>query len=255
MPQGNQPFREPTTRTQRILRAAWAARTLALGAGCAFLVLALSAQNRAFAGSPIRLFYSVRHAVFGNIGTYSNTIEKKDGVTTVLTQAHFRVRLFGMLLEGQEGKHVEEWNKNRLIYFHGITNKGSSRFEVIGQAKGNKFVIHSTLGTIIAPGSVHPANPWSANILDSHTMMHVDTGKLEKVRISGGQSAPVTIEGKPVPCREYKLTGKTKYWVWLDAAGVPVKFKIADGTGMITFILAHCTNCSLDGRFAAQDPR
>lgn len=229
-----------------------AARAFAVGTSCALLVFGFLTQGRAFAASPVRLFYNVHHAIFGNIGTYSNTIKKKNGVTTVFTHAHFRVHLFGILLGGQEGRHVEEWVRNRLIYFHGITNKDNKRFEVLGQAKGNKFVIHSSLGTIIAPASVHPANPWSANILDSHTMMRVDTGKLEHIRITGGGPVVAKIESEAVPCREYELIGEAKYWVWLDSTGVPVKFKIADDTGMVTFTLSKCTGCKLDGRYAAQ---
>ena len=228
------------------------AKTLAFGFGSALLFFALFAQSRAVAAAPMRLLYSVHHAIFGNIGTYSNTIEKKDGATLVFTHAHFRVRILGIPLGGEEGRHVEEWAKNRLIYFHGITYKGSKRFVVLGKAVGNKFVIHSSLGTITAPASVHPANPWSANILDSRTMMRVDTGKLEKVRVEPGKPVSAKIEGETVPCRKYELIGNTKYWVWLDAQGVPVEFKVDDNTGMVTFTLSHCTGCSLDDRYASR---
>jgi Domain of unknown function (DUF6134) len=241
---------EATVRTRRARRAGRVARAFAQAAICALFVLAFLAQAPALAASPVRLLYGVQHAIFGDIGTYSNTIAKKDGVTTVRTHAHFRVRLLGILLGGQEGRHVEQWVKNRLVYFHGITNKGNKRLEVIGKANGDKFIIHSALGTIVAPASVHPANPWSSNILDSHTMMRVDTGKLEKVSITGGEPTPVTLDGVAIPCREYKLMGHTNYWVWLDDAGVPVKFKVADDTGMVTFTLSHCNGCDRDGRYA-----
>ncbi len=232
-------------------RRGWkGARGVGVGFGFAVLLLALLGQVQALAASPIRLVYKVQHAIFGDIGTYSNTIKGKDGVITVLTEAHFRVRVLGIRLGGQEGRHVEQWIKNRLVYFQGVTNKGSERFEVTGKASGGKFIIHSSLGTITAPASVHPANPWSANILDSDTMMRVDTGKLEKVRVSRGQPDPVKIDGETVATQEYELVGDTKYWVWLDSEGIPVKFKVDDDTGMVTFTLSDCTGCRLDGRYA-----
>ncbi len=218
----------------------------------ALLVAALFACGPAFAAAQKELLYHVKHAIFGDIGTYSNTIEKSAGVTTVLTQAQFRVRILGIPLRSENGRHIEKWVKNRLVYFHGVTDKGGKPFEVTGKAKGNSFIIHSALGKIVAPASVHPANPWSSNFLDSRTMMRVDTGKLETVRVTGSNPARVPIDGEAVPAREYKLVGKTKYWIWLDDAGVPVKFKVDDNTGMITFTLARCAGCALDGRYAAR---
>jgi hypothetical protein len=126
-----------------------------------------------------------------------------------------------------------------------VTNKGSGATVLKGEARGNSFVISSPTGTITAPATVHPANPWSANFLNSNTMMRPDNGKLEKVNVSGGQQAVVTIDGKPLRARKYEVSGDGRYTVWLDEKGVPVEFIADDDGGKVTFTLTSCIRCDV----------
>jgi len=196
------------------------------------------------ADASAQLSYRVTHSVFGEIGTYTNTLETaRDGVT-VRTRAHFEVRMLGVRMYHEDAERTERWQANRLISFHGITDKGDGPAVVSGEARGDSFIITSPHGTVTAPASVHPANPWSANFLSSDTMMRPDTGKIERVRVSGGQETALNIEGTAVPVRRYEVNGATRYTVWLDAHDVPVMFLIDDDTGKVTFTLAKCVPCA-----------
>ena len=215
----------------------------ALAASFALLVAIAAIGPTAVAAAPMQLTYNVTHSVFGDIGTYINTIEPTNSGTTVLTRAHFVVKMLGVQLYSENAERTEHWQGNRLVSFQGVTSKGSQSTVVHGQAEGNGFVISSPQGTITAPPTVHPANPWSANFLDSHTMMRPDTGRLERVSISGGQEAVITIDGTPVRTQKYEVEGATRYTVWLDSQGVPVMFIVDDNSGKVTFTLAHCLGC------------
>jgi Family of unknown function (DUF6134) len=197
----------------------------------------------AAAETPAEFIYRVSHSVFGEIGTYSNTIEpSRDGIT-VQTRAHFEVSMLGVPLHREDAERTERWQGNRLVSFHGVTDKGNGPAEVTGEARGNGFVITSSQGTVTAPASVHPANPWSNNFLSSNTMMRPDSGKLEQVRVGGGQETTVKIDGATIPAVKYEVDGSTRYTVWLDGRGVPVMFRIDDDTGKVTFTLAKCVHC------------
>jgi hypothetical protein len=74
-------------------------------------------------------------------------------------------------------------------------------------------------------------------------MMRPDSGKLEQVRIGGGKETTVKIDGATIPAVEYQVDGSTKYTIWLDGRGVPVKFIADDDTGKVTFTLAKCIGC------------
>ncbi|MGH7029756.1 MAG: DUF6134 family protein [Stellaceae bacterium] len=213
----------------------------------ALLALVAAAGPAAFAAAPMQLTYRVTHSVFGDIGTYINTIEPTTSGTTVLTRAHFVVKMLGVKLYSEDAERTEHWRGNRLVSFQGVTSKGNASIAVRGEAKGDSFVISSPQGTITAPATVHPANPWSPNFLDSHTMMRPDTGRIERVSISGGEETTVTINGAAVRAHKYEVDGNTRYTVWLDQQGVPVMFIVNDNSGKVTFTLARCLGCGPAG--------
>lgn len=192
---------------------------------------------RAVAESPRELVYNVKHSVFGNIGTYSNLIEKSGASTTIKTTAHFLVTALGVGLHREDAQRVEQFQGDRLTFFHGVTVKNGEKTEIKGQANGNNFVIDGPSGEVTVPGSVKPANPWSTASIEANEMMRVDSGKVEKVTVSGGGQTNVNIDGASTPVREYDITGATKYKVYFDNHDTPVMFIVDDDSGQVTFTL------------------
>ena len=203
----------------------------------ALVLIALAGLMRPVSARAETLVYDVKHSVFGDIGTYTNQIETSGAVTTVKTAAHFLVKALGVGLHREDAQRVEQWQGGRLTYFHGVTVKNGDTVEVSGKADGNNFVITSPLGTINAPATIKPANPWSAKSVDSTTMMRVDNGKVEQVRVSGGGETNVTINGVSVPAKEYDVSGATHYKIWIDKRDIPVMFTVDDDSGQVTFTL------------------
>ena len=210
--------------------------TLGIFAG-AMSCLAVTTAASAASTSTEQLRYRVRHSVFGDIGTYTNIVQSVGDVTTVRTTAHFLVKMLGVGLHREDAERTERWQGSRLMSFFGITKKNDNTLELKGDASGNDFMITSSLGTLTAPATVQPANPWSANCLSSTTMMRVDNGKIEKVRVSGGTETAVVIGGASVPSREYEINGATRYKIWFDQYNIPVMFVVDDDSGKITFLL------------------
>ena len=228
----------------RIRRRALRAGIFSFGAS--FAMIASGFSFAVDAAAAMQLNYRVTHSTFGNIGTYSNQIEPSaGGSTTVQTRAHFEVKVLGVTLHREDADRTERWQGNRLMSFAGVTSKGGQPVVVRGEARGNSFVINSPQGTIAAPATVHPANPWSANFLSSNTMMRPDSGRIEQVSVSGGEETVVDIDGSPVRARKYEVTGGSHYAVWIDARGVPVQFVADDDGGKVTFTLASCTGCGV----------
>src|SRR5216683_2969866 len=195
------------------------------------VIAGLLAAGPAVAQGSAQFTYRVNHSVFGDIGTYTNIVEpSRDGIT-VKTKAHFEVKMLGVRLHREDAERTERWQGNRLVSFHGVTDKGDGPQEVKGEARGNNFVITSSQGTVSAPASIHPANPWSSAFLHSNTMMRPDSGK---------------IDGASIPAVKYEINGSTKYTVWLDARGVPVMFWVDDDTGKVAFTLTKCIGCNAE---------
>lgn len=208
-----------------------------LGLAVVLLVDLSGGTARAMAESPRQLVYNVKHSIFGNIGTYSNLIESSGAVVTVKTTAHFLVTALGVGLHREDAQRVEQFQGNRLMFFHGVTVKNGETTEVKGQANGNNFVIDTPSGQITAPASVKPANPWSTKSIESSEMMRVDTGKVEKVTVSDAGQTNVNIDGSSTLVHEYDISGGTKYKVYIDNHDTPVMFVVDDDSGQVTFTL------------------
>ena len=170
-----------------------------LAIAVAGIAAGLLGAGPAAAETPAEFIYQVSHSVFGNIGTYTNTVEPTRDGTTVQTRAHFEVKMMGVRMYREDADRTERWQGNRLVSFRGVTDKGDGPAEVRGEARGNNFVITSPQGIITALWSVNPANPWSAGFLHSNTMMRPDSGKLEQVRIGAGQDTTVKLDSGAIP--------------------------------------------------------
>jgi hypothetical protein len=194
----------------------------------------------AFSASPERLVYRVQHSRYGNIGTYSNAVEKSDNVTTVTTEGHILVSVLGVVLYRQEIARQERWNAGRLVAFHGVTTVNGKPYELTGSADGDRFVLMSPDGPVVAPASVRIANPWSGEVLHGDTLLTPDRGRIENVQVKTTEETSLAINGRTSPTKHYeinRLDGTKRYEVWLDDRGTPVQFITYNPNGMVTFTL------------------
>jgi hypothetical protein len=194
----------------------------------------------ALSASPERMVYRVQHSRYGNIGTYSNAVEKAGNVTTVTTEAHILVSVLGVVLYRQDIARQERWNADRLVAFHGVTTVNGKTIELNGSADGDRFVLMSPNGPIVAPASVRIANPWSADVLRGDTLLTPDRGRLENVQVKTTEETSLSINGRATRTKHYeinRLDGTKRYEVWLDDQGTPVQFITYNPNGMVTFIL------------------
>lgn len=183
------------------------------------------------------MVYKVTHSTYGDIGTYSNLVQTNGDTTTVTTTVHLAVKVLGIVMHREDDQRTEQWKDNRLVAFHGVTDKNGDKIVVNGRARDDSFIITTPSGTYAAPASVHPANPWSAASLQSTTMMQVDTGKVDPVKVRGGGETTVEVNGTKVAAHEYEIDGGRRSRVWIDQQGVPVKFTVDDDTGVVSFAL------------------
>ncbi len=201
---------------------------------------ALIGSMPALSASPERMVYRVQHSRYGNIGTYSNAVEKAGNVTTVTTEAHIAVSILGVVLYRQDVTRQERWNADRLVAFHGVTTVNGKPYELTGSADGDRFVLMSPDGPIVAPASVKLANPWSADVLRGNTLITPDRGRIENVQVKTPQETSLAINGHATRTKHYeinRLDGTKRYEIWLDDQGTPVQFITYNPNGMVTFTL------------------
>jgi len=210
------------------------AHPIKLGAGILLAAVALAAPAQA---DPAVYTYRVEHPTFGDIGTYTNAVERIGDRTHVETSLHVLIRLLGIAVYRQDATRTEEWRAGRLASFHSVTYTNGDPIEVTGNAIGDNFVITTPSGVTQVAADVHPSNPWSANVLQSSLMMSTKTGKVYDVRVTGGEETPVTLDGAVFHLHQYVIQGPHRDVVWLDDRGVPVAFRADDNGKPIDFVL------------------
>jgi hypothetical protein len=203
------------------------------------LLAALTMLAPAASASQVVYEYNIVHPRYGNIGTYTNVVDDRGGGAEVHSDLRVAVKILGIVMFREEGTRTEEWRGDRLVGFDAVTVTNGDSIKVHGEAKGDAFELQTPSGTIMAPPQVHPSNPWAQQVLDTDYMMSTKTGRVEPVKVSGGQVAPVTLDGKQYQLHHYDVVG-TKHWqVWLDDRGTVVAFRTEEDGSPVDFILSH----------------
>src|SRR3954470_17447218 len=147
------------------------------------LVLALGLSATALGASAAQAGqwtyeYAIKHAKYGDVGTYTNIVDEDGDRVDVTTRVRIVVRVLGVVGYRQQAERVEHWQGGRLVAFHGVTDTNGKHTEVRGQAHGDTFVIETPRGTAVAPAHVRPSNPWSAQMFRGDAMMSTTSGRL-----------------------------------------------------------------------------
>lgn len=175
--------------------------------------------------------YAIEHATHGVIGTYTNTIDQIGETTRVETQLRVLVTILGMVVHREDADRRELWRGDRLVSFQSVTTTNGDRLDVQGQAQGERFIITALSGTILAPATVMPSNPWSLRFLTADWVMNTKTGAVSRVHVTGGEARTITVQGAAIPVRHYHVQTDKEEDVWLNERGVPVAFRIiVDGS-------------------------
>ena len=214
------------------------AMSLVAAVACGALCVSLPVRASAPSDSPAQTFeYKIKHAQYGEIGTYINTVARNGERTRVTSQMRIAVKLLGVPVYRREADREEHWHGDRLVHFASVENRNGERIEVRGEARDDAFVITSPAGAVVAPASVRPSNPWSAWILSANVMMSTSTGRVFHARVFGGQDDVVEIGGRLERLRRFEIHSDKREFVWLDRNDVPVAFRTEDDGASIDFVL------------------
>ncbi len=184
--------------------------------------------------------YSVEHPTHGTIGTYTEEFEDNTGGMRVNQRMRIAVRVLGIAIYREDTDRTEIWAAGRLQSMESITQRNGRRIEVRGESKPDSFVITTAAGAQSAPKDISPTDAWALKRVGKALVFSQRTGRIYPVDITGGGVESLTVQGRPVPVRHFRVNTETqpdKWEAWLDADGVPVKFRSIEDGETIDFIL------------------
>src|SRR5260370_14402801 len=206
------------------------------------ILLACAVLGTAFAAGPARAArevyaYRVVHPTYGDIGTYTNVVDRAGDDPNGRTELEVAVNAIGIVMYRQEARRTEHWRNDRLGSLESVPVTNGDKLEVHGEARDGGFAITTPSGTVVAPSNVHPSNPWSAMVLNTDYMMSTKTGRLIHVRVSGGEEEDVALNGNTMRLHQYEIMGDKRKLVWLDERGITGALRTEEDGATVDFIL------------------
>ncbi len=194
--------------------------------------------------------YSVRHPFYGEIGTFTDTIDRDPEATRIDGRLRIAVKFLGIVVYRQESDITAIMREDRLVSLQSATKKDGEHLEVRGEAQGDQFVVNATAGSFAGPATSLPSDPFFLTGTGEGTMIFTDTGEIIDVQVSGGDHSTVSVNDNSVSARHFIVEGVTRREVWLDNRGIPVKFSVVEKGTPIDFVL-ESTTASPDTTVAA----
>jgi len=206
---------------------------------CIALSTALTVPITASA-APQTYVYAVTHSVYGAVGDFTYVASEADGLRRAENRLNVVVKILGLTLHRESSVQVETWRGDRLISFQGQTTSKGRRTLISGAASGDRFVVTTPEGTETGPADVLGTDPWSLTRTGPGTIVSLRTGKITPVRVTGGETETLALNGAPEPVRHFHVNTAAqadKWEVWINGKGVPVKYRSLEGSGAVTFTL------------------
>jgi len=215
------------------------ARTIAAAAGLSVIAGATPALAKQQA-----YIYSVVHPTYGEIGTFTATIDRGPDATRIDSRLRVAVELLGIVVFRQDTDITEIMRGDRLVSLQSVTEKDGRHSEVHGEVQGDRFVVHATAGSFAGPAAVIPSDPWVLKGTGEATVVFTDTGRIVTMHISGGDTDTVAVNGASVSARHFVAMGDRRQEVWLDNREIPVRFRSVDYGAPIDFVLQNAEAAS-----------
>src|SRR5262249_41090650 len=122
---------------------------------------------------------------------------------------------------------IERWVDGRLVYFDGTTTTNGKPVHIHGQAQGDSFALTTPAGTSLAAADLFPSNPWSSAFIAARHLLHLTTGEGEPAQVVAGGTTTLSLAGRAVTVRVYRIdTALTHAVIWLDAGSTPVRMEV-----------------------------
>jgi hypothetical protein len=181
--------------------------------------------------------YDVVHPLYGTIGTFTESIARSDGTTQIDSHLRIAVRILGIVVHREQGDHTEIFLGDRLMSLQGATITNGTRLDVRGEAQGDHFVVTSPAGVVTASADVAPSDPWLLKARGIGTVVSTKTGRIIPTRVTGGETANVSLQGVTVATRHFMARGEKQQEIWLNDHDVPIRFLSIENGTPIEFIL------------------
>lgn len=191
------------------------------------------------AGEPLagHYRYSIRHTLFGEIGTQTLHLERKGHQAVVTLQARVKIRFLSMTLLSLDTKGHEVWRDGRLVAFESRSEEDGQVLSLSVRAAQEETIFDGPNGRVVIRGPVASTNPWRTAVLDFSKVIEPTSGALLSLRSHAGGWRWIEVAGRRIKSRVYLVTGDLEATIWFDENGSLIRMEFFKAGGWVTVSL------------------
>jgi hypothetical protein len=167
------------------------------------------------------------------IGSHVYTFDRHGKRTVVEIKTNIEFRLFSLPV--YRFKHVsrEIWDGNQLVRLTSTTDDNGDPVVLDVRADGPVLRVGGPDDAVEVDAKAVPASLWNRAVVGRERLLDTVNGALMKTNATDLGDATVTVAGKDIPARRFRLSGEYNRELWYDrrdGALVRVLFEADDGS-------------------------
>lgn len=167
------------------------------------------------------------------IGTHNYRFAENAEKTTVHIRTDIDYRFLFLPLYRFRHTSKEVWSDGKLTELFSRTDDNGEAIRIEAHANGKGLVVKNLDGEFSAGPGVVPSSLWNVDVVRAKELLSTIRGNLLKTDSEFLGEEVLTLNGRQIPTRRYRLTGQFERNVWYDRDSqvlVRVKFKASDGS-------------------------
>lgn len=167
------------------------------------------------------------------IGSHVYTFDRDGERVRVDIRTEIDFRLLSVPIYRFKHESHEVWVGDRLIRMVSKTNDNGDPVQLEVRADGAALTVGNPDESIKVDADAIPASLWNRVVVKRQHLLDTVNGAVMTTKATDLGEETLTIDGKPVTARRYRLSGDYHRDLWYDASNgklVRVRFKAADGS-------------------------
>jgi hypothetical protein len=159
----------------------------------------------------------------------------RDGDRLVATSDYsLKIKLMAIVLYRYDKRMVETYENGRLVAYESDIDDNGKKSQVRVNRRGDALSIVHPKGTLTAPIGLYPSTYWPPATIDQTQMIDSSDGVLMNVKTVEAATGALTIDGRSVNAKHYRMSGAVERDLWYDSeTGAWLKMKLEGSDGSV----------------------
>jgi hypothetical protein len=159
---------------------------------------------------------------------------RRDGDRLVATSDYsLKIKLMAIVLYRYEKRMVETYENGRLVAYDADIDDNGTKSEVRVIRRDDALTIVHPKGALTAPIGLYPSTYWPPATVAQTQLIDSSDGVLMTVKTVNASTGDISIDGRTVTARHYKMSGDAERDLWYDSktgAWLKMQLKGSDGS-------------------------